>query len=48
MTNASEMIFGTIDSGKSVSVELKHDDKLPIESNVYVQVNGHFFSLLFI
>ena len=38
MTNATEMIFGTIDSDKSVSVELKHDDKLPVESNTYIQV----------
>lgn len=39
MTNATEMIFGSIDSDKSVAVELKHDDKLPIESNTYIQVN---------
>ena len=39
MTNATEMIFGTIDSDKSVAVELKHDDKLPVESNTYIQVN---------
>ncbi len=38
MTNATEMIFGAIDSDKSVSVELKHDDKLPVESNTYLQV----------
>ncbi|CAF0790089.1 unnamed protein product [Adineta ricciae] len=37
MTNATEMIFGTMDSDKSVSVELKHDDKLPVESNTYIQ-----------
>ncbi|CAF4144573.1 unnamed protein product [Rotaria socialis] len=37
MTNATEMIFGTIDSDKSVCVELKHDDKLPVESNTYIQ-----------
>ena len=44
MTNATEMIFGTIDSDKSVSVELKHDDKLPVESNTYIQVRfAHFF-----
>ncbi len=45
MTNATEMIFGTIDSDKSVSVELKHDDKLPVESNTYIQVK--FFLILF-
>ncbi len=45
MTNATEMIFGTIDSDKSVSVELKHDDKLPVESNVYIQVKFFFFLL---
>lgn len=38
MTNATEMIFGTIDSDKSVAVELKHDDKLPTDSNTYIQV----------
>jgi len=37
MTNATEMIFGSIDADKSVSVELKHDDKLPVESNTYIQ-----------
>ncbi|CAF0921718.1 unnamed protein product [Didymodactylos carnosus] len=38
MTNATEMVFGSIDSDKSVCVELKHDDKLPTEANTYVQV----------
>ncbi|CAF0839748.1 unnamed protein product [Adineta steineri] len=38
MTNATEMIFGTIDSDKSVSVELKHEDKLPADGNTYTQV----------
>jgi len=38
MTNATEMILGTIDSDKSVSVELKHDDKLPVDNNTYIQV----------
>lgn len=42
MTNATEMIFGTMDSDKSVAVELKHDDKLPVESNTYIQVNRIF------
>jgi protein transport protein SEC24 len=42
MTNATEMIFGTIDSDKSVSVELKHDDKLSVENNIYIQVNYSF------
>ena len=39
MTNTTEMIFGTLDADKSVSVELKHDDKLAPNSNVYVQVS---------
>lgn len=39
MTNATEMVFGSIDSDKSVSVELKHDDKLPADSNTYIQVS---------
>ena len=38
MTNTTEMIFGTIDADKSVAVELKHDDKLPADSNTYIQV----------
>jgi protein transport protein SEC24 len=42
MTNATEMIFGTIDSDKSVSVELKHDDKLSEDSSTYTQVNDCF------
>ena len=42
MTNATEMIFGTMDSDKSVSVELKHDDKLPIDGNIYIQVSYSF------
>jgi hypothetical protein len=46
MTNATEMIFGTIDSDKSVSVELKHDDKLPVESSTYIQVKILLFLLL--
>lgn len=37
MTNTTEMIFGAIDSDKSISVELKHDDKLAVESNTYIQ-----------
>jgi hypothetical protein len=46
MTNATEMVFGTIDSDKSVAVELKHDDKLPDDSNTYIQVNDYsFFSI---
>lgn len=40
MTNTTEMIFGAIDSDKSISVELKHDDKLAVESNTYIQVNN--------
>ncbi|CAF0886553.1 unnamed protein product [Rotaria sordida] len=38
MTNATEMIFGTLDSDKTVSVELKHDDKLSTENNIHIQV----------
>lgn len=39
MTNTTEMVFGTLDADKSVSIELKHDDKLPADSNIYIQVN---------
>jgi hypothetical protein len=46
MTNATEMIFGTIDSDKSVSVELKHDDKLPADSNAHIQVSDSFLFTL--
>ncbi len=42
MTNTTEMIFGTIDSDKSIAVELKHDDKLPDDSSTYAQVNDYF------
>lgn len=48
MTNATEMIFGAIDSDKSVSVELKHDDKLPIESNTYIQVVDYLLLIIFL
>ena len=44
MTNATEMIFGAMDADKSVSVELKHDDKLPVESNTYIQVSSSWSS----
>lgn len=44
MTNSTEMIFGTIDADKSVSVELKHDDKLPNDSKGYIQVSYFRFS----
>jgi hypothetical protein len=39
MTNTTEMIFGTLDADKSVAIELKHDDKLPSDSHIHVQVN---------
>jgi len=48
MTNTTEMVFGTIDSDKSVSVELKHDDKLAVESNTYIQVKYLFIILFFL
>jgi hypothetical protein len=47
MTNTTEMVFGAIDSDKSVSVELKHDDKLPVESNTYIQVKYLFIHFCF-
>lgn len=40
MNNTTEMVFGTLDADKSVSVELKHDDKLPADTNVYIQVDS--------
>lgn len=39
MTNTTEMIFGALDSDKSIAVELKHDDKLADNANIYTQVS---------
>ena len=45
MTNTTEMVFGTMDADKSVCVELKHDDKLPVDQNTCVQVrNGSMWA----
>lgn len=38
MSNTTDMEIAGIDCDKSVAVEIKHDDKLPPEENVYVQV----------
>lgn len=43
MTNATEMVLGTIDADKSVAVELKHDDKLPADGTMYAQVSHGTF-----
>ncbi|XP_017097785.2 protein transport protein Sec24C [Drosophila bipectinata] len=38
MSNTTDVELASIDSTKSVSIEIKHDDKLPPEENVYLQV----------
>ncbi|KAL7043785.1 hypothetical protein ACKWTF_001663 [Chironomus riparius] len=38
MSNTTDMEIAGIDCDKSVAVEIRHDDKLPPEDNVYVQV----------
>lgn len=38
MSNTTDMEIGAIDCDKSIAIELKHDDKLPPEENVYIQV----------
>ena len=47
MTNTTEMIFGTLDADKSVSVELKHDDKLPADGIMYTQVSDNALNIGF-
>lgn len=38
MSNTTDMEIAAIDSSKSIAIEIKHDDKLPPEENVYIQV----------
>lgn len=38
MSNTTDMEIASIDCDKSIAIEIKHDDKLPPEENVYVQV----------
>lgn len=38
MSNTTDVELASIDATKSVSIEIKHDDKLPPEENVYLQV----------
>ena len=38
MSNTTDMDLASISSGKSIGIEIKHDDKLPPEENVYIQV----------
>ncbi|XP_059615793.1 protein transport protein Sec24C [Phlebotomus argentipes] len=38
MSNTTDMEIASIDTDKSVAIEIKHDDKLPPEENVYIQV----------
>lgn len=38
MSNTTDMDLASITSGKSIGIEIKHDDKLAPEENVYIQV----------
>lgn len=38
MSNTTDMEIASIDSNKAVAIEIKHDDKLSPEENVYIQV----------
>lgn len=38
MSNTTDMEIGAIDCDKSIAIEVKHDDKLAPEENVYIQV----------
>lgn len=38
MSNTTDMEIAAIDANKSVAIEIKHDDKLSPEENVYIQV----------
>ncbi|CAO1356003.1 unnamed protein product [Diamesa hyperborea] len=38
MSNTTDMEIAGMDCDKSIAIEVKHDDKLPPEENVYIQV----------
>lgn len=38
MSNTTDMDLASITSEKAIGIEIKHDDKLPPEENVYIQV----------
>lgn len=38
MSNTTDMDLASITSGKAIGIEIKHDDKLAPEENVYIQV----------
>lgn len=38
MSNTTDMEIAAIDCNKSIAVEIKHDDKLAAEENVYIQI----------
>uniref|UniRef100_A0A1B0BJ89 Protein transport protein Sec24C n=1 Tax=Glossina palpalis gambiensis TaxID=67801 RepID=A0A1B0BJ89_9MUSC len=38
MTNTTDVELASIDCNKSIAIEIKHDDKLPPEENVYLQI----------
>ena len=37
MSNTTDMEIAAVDCEKSIAIEIKHDDKLPPEENVYIQ-----------
>ncbi|XP_053957930.1 protein transport protein Sec24C [Anastrepha ludens] len=38
MTNTTDVELASIDCSKAVAIEIKHDDKLPPEENIYIQI----------
>ncbi|XP_046804519.1 protein transport protein Sec24C, partial [Lucilia cuprina] len=38
MTNTTDVELASVDCDKSIAIEIKHDDKLPPEENVYLQI----------
>lgn len=45
MSNTTDLEVASIDSNKAIAIEIKHDDKLAPEENVYVQVAVLYTSL---
>ncbi|XP_017465930.1 PREDICTED: protein transport protein Sec24C isoform X2 [Rhagoletis zephyria] len=38
MTNTTDVELASIDCNKAIAIEIKHDDKLPPEENIYLQI----------
>ncbi|XP_067622120.1 protein transport protein Sec24C-like isoform X2 [Eurosta solidaginis] len=45
VTNTTDVELASIDCNKSVAIEIKHDDKLPPEGNIYLQIALLFTSI---